>query len=95
MWHAFTANLAGEGLLSPCNCVLATKPKVVWLNQNKQVFATLKGCRTLLQESMKDPTRCSELVAGWPDFVGIVDASSYGVGGVVLGELSECIPTEF
>jgi hypothetical protein len=68
---------------------------LVWLNQNKQVFAALKGCRTLLRESMKDLTRCRELVTGWPDFTGIVNASSYGVGGVVLGELSECIPTVF
>jgi hypothetical protein len=44
---------------------------------------------------MKDPTSCREHVAGWPDFIGIVNASSYVVGGVVLGELSECIPTVF
>jgi hypothetical protein len=93
--HAFTAIPAGVGLLSSCNHILATKPKVVRLNQNKQVFAALKGCRTLLQESTKDPTRCRELVTGWLDFIGIVDASSYGVSGVVLGELSECIPTVF
>jgi hypothetical protein len=31
----------------------------------------------------------------WPDYVGIVDASSYGVGGVVNGELRECIPMVF
>jgi hypothetical protein len=91
----FTAIPAGVGLLSPCNCILATKPKVVCLNRNKQVFAALKGCRTLLRESTKDPTRCRELVAGWPGFISIVDASSYGVGAVVLGELSECIPTVF
>jgi hypothetical protein len=47
------------------------------------------------QESTKDPTRCRELVPGWPDFVSIVNASSNGVGRVVLGELSECIPTVF
>jgi hypothetical protein len=34
-------------------------------------------------------------VAGWPDYIGIVDASSYGVGGVVLGELSGIPPTVF
>ncbi len=32
---------------------------------------------------------------GWPDFIGIVDASSHGVGGVVMGETSQCIPTVF
>ncbi len=93
--HAFTAITAGVGLLSPCNCILARKPKVVWLNWNKQAFVALKGCHTLLRESTKDPTRCRELVAGWPEFDGIVNASSYGVGGVVLGELWECILTVF
>jgi hypothetical protein len=32
-------------------------------------------------------------VVGWPDFVGVVDASSHEVGGVIIGELSECSPT--
>jgi hypothetical protein len=51
LWHAFTAIPAGVGLLSPCNPILTTKPKVVWLNWNKQVFTAIKGCHTLLQES--------------------------------------------
>jgi hypothetical protein len=34
-------------------------------------------------------------MCGWPDYVGIVDASSYGIGGVVFGELSACTPTVF
>jgi hypothetical protein len=34
-------------------------------------------------------------VAGWPDFIGVVDASSHGVGGVIIGELSECLPMVF
>ncbi len=36
-----------------------------------------------------------DLVAGWPDYVGIVDASSHGVRGIVIGELSEIPPTVF
>jgi len=32
---------------------------------------------------------------GWPDFIGVVDASSHGVGGVIIGELSECLPMVF
>jgi hypothetical protein len=34
-------------------------------------------------------------VAGWPDYIGIVDASGHGVGGVVFGELSACTPVVF
>ena len=36
----------------------------------------------MLRESFREPTRCRELTSRWPDFVGIVDASSHGVGGV-------------
>ncbi len=49
----------------------------------------------MLRESTTEPTRCRELVAGWPDFIGIVDASGHGAGGVVLGEISACTPIVF
>ena len=32
---------------------------------------------------------------GWPDYIRIVDASSHGIGGVVVGELLELPPTVF
>ncbi len=53
------------------------------------------GCRTLLRESTKEPTRCRQLVTGWPDYIGFVDASGHGAGRVVIGELSPCVPTIF
>ena len=34
-------------------------------------------------------------MAAWPDYIGIVDASSHGIGGVILGELSCVPPTVF
>ena len=49
----------------------------------------------ILRETITQPTLCRDLVAAWPDYIGIVDASSYGVGGVVLGELSGIPPTVF
>jgi hypothetical protein len=55
----------------------------------------LEGCRTLLRESTNKPTHCRELVAGWPDYIGIVDASVHGVGRAVFGELSACTPVVF
>jgi len=51
--------------------------------------------RTILRASTATPTQCKDLVADWPDYIGIVDASSHGVGGVVIGELSELPPTVF
>jgi len=35
------------------------------------------------------------LVSGLPDYIGIVDASGQGVGGVIVGELSNCTPVVF
>ncbi len=35
------------------------------------------------------------MVSGWPDYIGIVGASGHGVGGVVVGELSNCTPVVF
>jgi hypothetical protein len=68
--HAFTAIPARVGLLSPCNRILAGKPPIVWLSGHKRVLAAVKGCRTLLRESTKDPTQCKELVTGWTDSCG-------------------------
>ena len=91
--HAFTALPAGVGLLSPCNAVLQKKPDIVYLQQNKALKQALLLCRTLLRESMTQPTRCKELVRAWPDYIGICDASSFGFRGVIMGENSECPPT--
>ncbi len=93
--HAFTALPGDRGLLSPCNRLLKKQPWVVYFHRNKPLLLAVSNCRTILRESTKRPTRCQELVAGWPDFDGVVDASSHGVGGVIIGELSECSPTIF
>jgi hypothetical protein len=93
--HALTAIPVDVGLLSLCNWILAKKPPIVWLTGHKRVLAAIKGCRMLVWESTKDLTQCKELVLCWPDFLGIVDASSHGVGRVVIGELLECIPMAF
>ena len=93
--HAFTCIPQGVALLLPCNRILKREPRYVYLHRNEQLLRSIKGCRTLLRESFREPTRCRELTSRWPDFVGIVDASSHGVGGVVFGENSRCVPTVF
>ncbi len=93
--HAFTAIPAGRDLLTPCNKMLQMKPPVVYLHWNAVLLAAVAGCRTLLRESSDSPTRCRELVSGWPDYIGVCDASSHGVGGVVFGETESCLPTVF
>jgi hypothetical protein len=48
-----------------------------------------------LYASIQSPTQCKDLVLVWPDFIGIVDALSHGIGGVVIGELSALPLTVF
>lgn len=93
--HAFTAIPAGKGLLSPCNWVLRLRPEIVYLHRNKGLLQAIQDSHTLLRESTLTPTRCRELVAGWPDYIGVKDASGQGVGGVVFGEGMACPPTVF
>jgi hypothetical protein len=93
--HAFTCIPAGVGLLSPCNRVLKLRPNKVYLHKHLRILTAIEGCRSLLRESTREPTYCRELISGWPDYVGIVDASSFGVGGVIFGEVSACTPTIF
>ncbi len=84
--NAFTAIPAGKGLLSPCNWVLRVQPDVVYLHSNNGLREAIADARTLLRELTSAPTHCRELVSGWPDYIGVQDASGQGVGGVVFGE---------
>ena len=51
--------------------------------------------RTLLRESTLAPTRCKELIGGWPNYIGYSDASGTGFGGIVFGETTAIPPTVF
>ena len=82
-------------LLIPCNKILQTKPPIVYLQRNHMLWVAIMECRTLLQESSNSPTRCRELVGVWPDYIGVCDASSHGVGGIIFGENEPCVPTVF
>ena len=93
--HAFMALQGGKGLLSPCNRILQKKPSIVYFHRNTPLLSAITDMRTLLRDSTTRPTRCKELVAGWPDYIGVVDASSFGVGGIVIGKLLPCRPTVF
>ena len=93
--HAFTALPTGRGLLSPLNKLLRMEPQFVFFHRNKTLLQAIRDIRTILRESTKSPTPCRQLVNGWPWYVGIVDASSHGVGGVIVGEGKDCVPTVF
>jgi hypothetical protein len=93
--HAFITIPAGRGLLSPFYRVLGVKPLYVHLTKNAVLCMAVADCRTFLRESVSSPTACKNLVSGWPDFVGITDASAHGLGGVIVGELRAVPPTVF
>jgi hypothetical protein len=96
VWHAFMAIPAGTGLMSPCNAILRVQPEQVYLHNNKDLRAAIESIWTLLQQSTLKPMPCHEVVTGWPDYITRVkDASSHGVGGIIVGERSKCTPTVF
>eukprot|EP00956_Cyclotella_meneghiniana_P034528 scaffold105814_cov64-Cyclotella_meneghiniana.AAC.1 len=84
-----------DGLLSPCNKLLRKRPVVVWLGKNRELRTALENCRVLLREASLEPTPCRELVMGEPDYIGVKDASIHGVGGFIVGENAQCVPTVF
>jgi hypothetical protein len=93
--HAFTAIPAGNGLMSLCNAILKLQPQHICLHKNENLRSAIESIRTLLHKSTLEPTQCRQLVSGWPNFIGVKDALSHGVGGVILGKLSACPPTVF
>ena len=84
--HAFLTIPAGRGLMSQFNTILRKQPTRVFLHRNRALRTAIAECRTFLRESVSLPTKCASLVTAWPDYIGITDASSFGAGGVIVGE---------
>jgi hypothetical protein len=74
-------------------CSATKKTDILYLKRDEALKQALLLCRTLLHKSTTQPTRCRELVRVWPDYIGICNASSFGFGGVIMGENSDCPPT--
>ena len=84
-----------KGLLSPCNQLLGKDPLNIFLHQNKALLLAICDCPHLLKMPTKFTTPCKELVTEWPHYIGVKDASSNGIGGIIIGEDKEFIPTVF
>ena len=93
--HAFLTVPAGRGLLSAFYKVLAKQPLLVYLHTNALLYNAVLDCRTFLRDTISSPTKCRNLVTGWPDYVGITDASGHGLGGVIVGENKAVPPVVF
>jgi hypothetical protein len=83
----------GVSLLSPCNWILKAKLKYVYLNQNG--FKCNRGLSHTPPGINNRANTVPTVNSGWPDYIKFVNASGQGAGGVVIGELSPCIPTVF
>ena len=86
MRHAFILIPSRKGLMSPYNAIIWKEPKFVFLHRNEHLLTALMDFHTLLRKSTLTPTKCTELVSGWPDLVGVKDASVQGVVGVIIGD---------
>jgi hypothetical protein len=91
--HAFLALQGGKGLLSLFNRLLCKWLEVVYFHQNTPYYQQSGTCIQYYESQ-----HCGQLgagITGWPDYVGVVGASSHRVGGIIIGELSACQPTMF
>ncbi len=86
-------SIAGKGLLSPFYPILGLSPGTINLHHNVSLVTAIKDCRTFIRESISSPTKCRNLVAEWPDFIGITDALGHGLGGVIVGKNMPVTPT--
>ena len=71
------------------------EPNNVFLQCNKPLLSAIRDCRHILEISTKNPIPCKELVTLWTHYIGVKDASSHGIGGIIMGEEKACIPTVF
>ena len=68
---------------------------IVYLHRNQALVTAIANIQTLLRELTRELMLCRELMTKWPDYIGVKDASKYGVDGIIVGELLPCPPTVF
>jgi hypothetical protein len=93
--HAAICVPAGWGLLLESSKMANHECRYIYLKEGTPLYQELDGWLTLLREATVAPTKCTELVTAHPDLIGIVDASTEGVGGVLVGENKEVVPVVF
>ena len=92
MISAFISIPSGKGILSPIKKLLGKDPPNIFLHQNKSLLSAIHDCRQLLTLTTKFPMTRKELVTGWPHYIGVKDASSNRIGGIITGGGKQFIP---
>jgi hypothetical protein len=82
--HACTILPTSKALLTPLYRSMAARPSIIGLGKDSEVRAALMDLRAMIQSIATRPTHVYELVERRPSFIGMVDASSTGVGGIWL-----------
>ena len=88
--HACLAIPNGKGILSPLFKLLPSehtreaKRRAIQIPKGSDAHAALQDLLTIMKMVANRPTRCSQLVPGWPHFVGFCDACKWGAGGIWL-----------
>jgi hypothetical protein len=80
--HAARILPTSKGLMTPVYQGYKHRPPIVGLRANAELQYTLSDIRTLIRSIAERPTHVHELVPLPPSFVGMVDASSTGAGGI-------------
>lgn len=63
---------AGRGLMSEINKAATIERKLVFIRWGTTLCQELYQWRALLREATAAPTKCTELIAGYPDAITIV-----------------------
>jgi hypothetical protein len=80
--HACTILPTSKALLTPLYCSMTTRPTVIGLGKHSEVRAALLDLWGMIKSIASRPTHVFELGERPPSFIGMVDASSTGVGGI-------------
>ena len=97
--HALMAVPNGKALLAPLFKLLPSdhspkaKRKHIQLAKEAEAINALKDLTVILKMVANRPTKCAQLVPGWPHFVGYCDACKWGAGGVWLSGKDDLHPT--
>ena len=73
--HASNGIPAVNALLLETNCVVVKEPYMVLIIRNSALLQSIQSFQMLVQEAHKGPTKCSQLVTGDPNLVGIMGAT--------------------
>jgi hypothetical protein len=90
--HACIGLPAGKGLMGPIDAALTGDRHFIKIRDNPLLLNTLRDFATLIGLLAARPTHCRELIVSDPGYLGYVDASKLGAGGVWLPGILFLLP---